>query len=111
MQASVDMLRRVGASEVQIRYQDDEHPNVWMAVAGIKMGDKTVYETDAALSPTKAIVRLIERLIDGGICRHCARPTGITTEIDVMPLGRAICWYQYDPELKTFRRGCEGDTE
>jgi hypothetical protein len=29
--------------------------------------------------------------------------------VDSMPLNESVCWYQWDPEMKTFRRGCEGD--
>jgi hypothetical protein len=25
-------------------------------------------------------------------------------------VAQVVCWYRFDPELKTFRRGCEGDT-
>jgi len=25
-------------------------------------------------------------------------------------LGPELCWTQWDPELKTYRRNCEGDT-
>ena len=105
LQAAVDMVGRTGATAFQIRYDDSEEPVVWMAVA--EWGDKA--EVGASLHPIKAVTRLLETVIDGGKCTHCQRPTGITDEVDDMPLGNHVCWYQYDPELKTFRRGCEGD--
>lgn len=103
-----DMVRRTGAQTFQLRYSDDETPTVWIAVAGYDRGPfTTVYETAAGFSPDSASFRLLERLVDGGQCQHCEKPTGITDEIGTMPLGAAVCWYQYDPELKVFRRGCE----
>lgn len=104
--AAVDLIGRTGASEFQIRYSDDESPTVWFAVA--KYGLKA--ECDAALDPGMAVMRLAERLIDGGQCTHCHKPTGLDPDsIDCMPLNELICWYQFDPELEKFRRGCEGD--
>lgn len=104
--AAIDMIRRTGARSVGIRYQDDEQPTVWMVVASYA-DDR--HEVDASLSPVRAALRLCERLVDGGVCKHCGRPTGLEPDsLETMPLDRAFCWYQYDPELKTFRRGCEG---
>jgi hypothetical protein len=106
--AALGFVRRTGASEIQIRYSDDELPTIWFVVA--KYPDNK-FEVDASLDPVRAALRLCERLADGGQCTHCGRPTGLEPDhIETMPLNRTICWYQYDPELKTFRRGCEGDT-
>ena len=114
--AGIAMLRRTGAREVQVRYQDDEQPVVWLAVAsygvenGVPVaegGDET-HEAAAALDPVRAVLRLCERLIDGGQCSHCHRPTGFEPDsLDTMPLDKTLCWYQWDPELETFRRGSE----
>lgn len=104
--AAIDLIGRTGASAVQVRYSDDEQPTVWLAVA--QYGAKA--ETDAALTPWMAVLRLAERLVDGGMCVHCSRPAGLDPDsIDTMPLNNLICWYQFDPEVKKFRRGCEGD--
>jgi hypothetical protein len=111
--AGVELLRRCGAESFQLRYSDDERPIVWMAVATIHpsvTGRKGVSEAAGALDPESAVMRLCAQLVDGGRCSHCGRPTGFETTPDQMPLSRAICWYQFDPELNTFRRGCEGDT-
>jgi hypothetical protein len=111
LQAALDFLRRTGARQIQVRYSDDEMPVVWFVVASYDganpTGTKGV-ETDAALSPTAAVLRLCERLADGGQCTHCGRPTGFEPHLLLrMPYDQQICWYQYDPELKTYRRGCE----
>jgi hypothetical protein len=106
--AALELIQRTGASGVQIRYSDDELPTVWFVVAKYPEGQM---EVDASLNPLRAVLRLCERLVDGGQCVHCKRPAGLEPDhIDTMPLNQTICWYQYDPELKKFRRGCEGDT-
>ena len=106
--AAVEMIGRTGATHFGLRYQDDEEPVVWIAV-GTWPGDR--HEVAAGLDPTRAALRLCEQAIDGGTCTHCKRPTGLEPDdLGAMPLDRHFCWYQFDPELKTFRRGCEGDT-
>ena len=118
--AGFDMLRRTGARSVGLRYQDDEQPAVWVAVAEyrLKSGrpvggedfDGTYYDAAGAMGPVQAVLRLCERMVDGGMCAHCQRPTGLDPDsLDAMPLDNLVCWYQWDPELATFRRGCEGD--
>ena len=102
--ATVDLIRRTGAKEFQIRYSDDEAPMIWLAAAGFRGH----WEAAAALNPVTAVWRLAETLMDGGQCRHCNRPTGVSDDwTGSMPLERIICWYRYDPELKKFRRSCE----
>lgn len=118
LQAGIKFLRRTGAREVQIRYSDDEQPIVWMALAryGVDLaghpqasGGEDVLQVDAAFDPLRAVLRLCERVADGGECAHCHRPTGVEPDsLETMPLDNAICWWQYDPELQVFRRGCEG---
>ena len=109
--AALDFIRRTGARSIQIRYSDDEPPVVWFVVAeydGRSPHGAEGHEVDASLSPVRAALRLCERLADGGRCAHCQRPTGLEPDsLDAMPLDELVCWYQYDPELKTFRRGCE----
>lgn len=111
--ACIDLIRRTGAESIQIRYSDDEKPTVWMVVAAYKARKDrnsptmTVHQVAAALSPDQAALRLAELLGDGGMCLHCKKPTGVSDTFDKMPLGSRVCWYQYDPELKKFRRGCE----
>lgn len=103
--AAFDMVRQTGAKNAGLRYQDDEQPVVWIGVASFD-GDR--HEAAAALDPLRAMLRLCERLVDGGQCVHCGRPTGFEPDsLETMPLGDKVCWTQWDPELKTFRRGCE----
>lgn len=119
--AGVDMLRRTGADTFAIRYSDDEEPVVWFAVVHhwtkdgvpVAMGTpdaRVVWETAAGHDPTQAVMRLCEQLIDGGMCAHCKRPAGFSDDLEPMPIEETICWTQWDPELATFRRACEGDT-
>ncbi len=104
--AAVGLIARCGSKALQIRYSDDEQPVVWFAVATFA---KNRWETAAGDSPTTAIIRLTEQLIDGGQCTHCRRGTGLWLDLEP-PLITSVCWYVYDPELKTYRRSCEGDT-
>lgn len=110
--AGVALLGRCGARDLQIRFSDDELPVVWFAVASFERDGLEVHETAAAMEPVMAVLRLCESVIDGGRCVHCERPSGFepdhATPTDT-PLAHLICWYQWDPELVTFRRGCEGD--
>lgn len=105
MTAALTFIRRTGATSVQIRFSDDEQPVVWMVVASY--GDR--HEVDASLDPERAALRLCERIADGATCTHCNRPCGLDPDsLETMPMNKLICWYQYDPELEKFRRGCEG---
>lgn len=105
--ACVDFIRRMGAKGIQIRFSDDEEPVIWFLVAEFERDGKQIFETAASLMPDQAAARLCELLTDAGRCRHCNKSTGFTTMVDGMPVNDIICWYQYDPELKTIRRGCE----
>lgn len=104
--AAVDLIRRTGAGSVTVGWSDDHDPPVWFAVASYPHG----HEAGGAMTPLKAVLRLLDRLIDGGECAHCHRPAGVVVEPGPVLFAEAICWYQYDPERKTFRRGCEGST-
>jgi hypothetical protein len=108
--AALDFVRRTGATSISIRYHDDEQPVVWLVVASYVVDGDERHEVDASLDPVRAALRLCERLADGGQCTHCGRPSGLDPDsLETMPLDRLVCWYQYDPELRKFRRGCEGD--
>lgn len=117
--AAIDLVARTGAKSFQIRFSDDEEPTIWMAVASfmvnnqgkvVKHGRTKRHECAAAMTPVEAVLRLADQLIDGAQCSHCGRPSGVTKDWEGdMPLSNVVCWYRYDPELHTFRRGCEGD--
>lgn len=104
--AAVELLGRTGASSFGVRSSDDEQPVVWIAVVGY--GGRG-WEAAAGHDPSEATLRLAEQLVDGGNCAHCHRPTALAMEHDeTFPVpGHDCCWYAYDPELNTFRRGCE----
>lgn len=104
--AGTALIGRTGAQDVQIRFCEEEKPVVWMAVAAYKGGR---WDVAAGADPVSAILRLCERLIDGGKCNHCKRMTVFDEDFTDVggPFDGGLCWYQWDPELKTFRRGCE----
>ena len=108
--AAIDMLGRTGARGIQIRWSDDEEPTVWLAVATYGQGNDERHETAAALEPVTALLRLCELLIDGAECQHCHRLTSFVPDMDTSLLDEISCVYAWDPELETFRRGCEGST-
>lgn len=111
LKASVELIGRTGAQGFELRYSDDKKPIVWMALAYYDAGPGKFWQVGASFDPPRAAFKLCEALIDGGTCTHCKRPTGVTLDIDSMPGEMVMCWYQLDPELKTFRRGCEGDDQ
>lgn len=107
--ACIDMIPRTGARALEFRYSEPEHegsPVVWIAIAEYQRQGRPVHETGAALAPDVAAFRLLEQLLDGGRCVHCTRPTGITLNHGWVPMSSAFCWFQLDPELSVFRRGC-----
>lgn len=103
LKAAVALVGRTGAQDLTIGYSEEHEPPVWFAAASYRQG----HEAGGAMTPLKAVLRLLDALVDGGQCAHCKRPTGVVVELGAMPLADVFCWYQYDPELKTFRRGCE----
>ena len=130
--AAVDMVRRSGADSIELRYcdghdepADDDEPVtvVWMAIAhwpervtdaasavpGAIMPEH--FDACAGMTPWRAIFRLCEASMDGGVCLHCGRPTAIDDKPADEFLAATedfVCWYRFDPELATFRRMCEG---
>jgi hypothetical protein len=107
--AAIDLIGHSGAKDISIRYCDEEEPVVWMAIATY---ERVPPQLAAALHPARAALLLCEQLFDGGICLRCNRRSGFEPDsLDTMPMDDLICWFQWDPELKVIRRGCEGDTE
>lgn len=101
--AAVDLIGRTGASEFKVGYTDEDAPPVvWYAAA--KWGPH--WQVAGALSPLSAMFRLLELVMDGGTCMHCKRPSGFEPSTDPMPLNQMVCWYQWDPSTKTYKRGC-----
>ncbi len=120
---AVDLVRRTGAKEFQIRYCEEETPTVWMALAmhlidghsGRPVPEKGQphWTVGAGFTPSAALFGLCDQLIDGGRCEHCGKPTGfvpdMAQQVDEEVGVPFVCWYRWDPELKTFRRKCEGE--
>lgn len=117
--AAVDLIKRTGAKDFRIGYSDEEdgEPIVWYAVATYNRSenmppefpDVVLGDVDASFNPVQAVLRLCERLIDGGECWHCHQMTIFISDITVDPFDKIGCVYAWDPELKTFRRSCEGE--
>lgn len=108
--AGCDMLRRTGVREVQIRYADDQEPVIWFVVGTWERNGRLIPQVGADFTPRGAMFALLERVMDGGTCQHCKRPVGVEENwgLDLSgAINEIVCWYVYDPELKTFRRGCE----
>lgn len=104
--AVLTFLRRAGAGEIQVRYDEEQEPIFWLVVG--KWGD--TYEADTALTPLRAAVRLAERIADGGTCAYCTRTTALSDDWrSPTILDDVVCWWVYDPETQQFRRGCEGE--
>ncbi len=110
--AALDLLGRCGARTIEFRYSGtganaDQPPIAWIALAVFAAG----FECAAAPDPQTALLRLCHTVIDGGTCTHCERTTGFDADhddtINLAITGQTICWYMYDPELRTFRRSCE----
>jgi hypothetical protein len=73
-------------------------------------GGKVRNEVAAALNPLTAAMRLLDQIVDGGVCQHCGKVTAVSDNWKGPTiLEEHICWYIYDPENNTFRRQCEGD--
>lgn len=115
-QACVDLIGRCGADELQVRYDDQQQPPVWIAVARwtvlVDDGEQRAAKVGAGLNETAALLQLAEAAVDGGTCARCGRTSGVDADWanprpDVGILGGpTMCWFVYDPELDTFRRGC-----
>jgi hypothetical protein len=100
---AVDMLRRTGAEEVQIRFCDEGAPIVWMACAHWRGR----WEVGAGLEPLRALFRLCEQIIDGGKCLHCNKPTVFLPPGDSVGLSPAfVCQWSWDAHSSGFRRSC-----
>lgn len=104
--AAIDLIHRTGSRGFQIRYDDEQDPVVWVAVG--KWGD--TYEAAGAMTPLKAVMRLLEAAMDGGTCAYCTKPTAVSDNwVSPTIADELICWWLFDPETQTFRRSCEGD--
>jgi len=109
IKAATQLIARTGATALQVHYVDPEPGEIpvttWLATATYSQGG---WEVAAGQTAQIACERLLEELLDGtGVCNHCHKPTTVLHELtDVAPFGD-LCAYQYDPESKTYYRGCE----
>lgn len=104
--ACTNLLGRTGADEYCTRVSP-ELPVVFMFMA--RWGDH--WEAMAGTKLSQACFRMLQHIVDGGLCVHCQKPTGVARDFADDLDNEHICWYQMDPELKRFRRSCEGDDE
>lgn len=105
--ACTNLLGRTGCDEYATRVSKDEHPIVFIFMA--RWGDH--WEAMAGTKLSQAVFRMAQHIVDGGLCVHCQKPTGVDRDFADELDTEHICWYQMDPELKRFRRSCEGDHE
>lgn len=132
--AAIDLLRRTGAKEVDVRFsgagpEASEWPVVWTIVyipderLGMPPGS---FDCASAPNPELAALRLCEHLIDGAICTHCGKPSvfeeGANTDFytesefirtnqddtsDSISVTSIFCIYAYEPGAGKFVRSCD----
>jgi len=118
LKAASDLVARTGARSLAIRYSEpdegDDGPIVWIAIAEFSRPKGAVSQVGAALSPVEAIHRLLDSLIDGGLCKRCGRATAFDGE-NMLRKGRLpdviegipTCWITYDDDAEKYVRDCE----
>lgn len=92
--------------DVRFRFENSEVPAVWIAVCTYAGGR---YVAEADLAYVGALLKVCERITYGSTCLHCGRPAAFDPNMLPVSTRGALCWMQWDPELKVFRRSCEGD--
>lgn len=127
--AGVALLGRCGATATQIRYSDDEVPTIWFVVALWELEDMPAespfrqvladndrehhFEVAAASSPQKAVIDLLEKIVDGGHCTYCHKQMAFFPEPpDTSSLGTALllsggCIISYDEDTESYTRSCQ----
>lgn len=98
--ATVDLVRRSGATDFEIGYLHDDVPMelaAWYATATYR-GAKLIAEDRR--SPDEAADALARKLLDGAQCRHCKKLVRLD---DKMALG-ACRWSRHGAR---WVRGCE----
>ena len=109
--AGVDLIGRDGSKQFEFRLSEPETPGSPEVFVCLAEFSDQVWAVGGGISPNQAMDNLLDYLIDGGKCQHCGRTTGVVHEPgDPGDFAAPICWYAYDPELKTYRRSCEGET-
>lgn len=116
--AAVDAIAHTGAKNFEIRWCEEQDPTVWFALSTHISGGQERQSIYAGFNPTEATIGLAEKLIDGGVCAHCLKMTifepdwtaPMIRNFKIGDIDVYHCTYQYDPEMKKFRRSCEGET-
>lgn len=98
--ATIDLIGRAGAVNVQIRFCEEEQPMVCMIVAEFRAH----HQTGIGLTPVEAVFDLAHKLVEGAVCVHCYRPARFDPNGD-MSTG-VFCLYRWLPLYNGFRRGC-----
>jgi hypothetical protein len=67
------------------------------------------FAVGASVQEIDAVLDLVGKLYIGQLCGDCLKPVAFEDSryVGVLPAGELICWIQWDPELKRYRRGCE----
>lgn len=114
--AAIEVVRRTGATTIQVRYSDDEQPVIWFAVAGhnvgpegvpIAAGGRRAWTTAAALTPERAVFKLAEELVDGAQCAYCHRPSGFLADPGERTFASSLlCWWTWDQETGKYVQEC-----
>jgi len=114
--AAVKLLERTGMSSFRIGHSDegeDGVPVIWHATAEYRrkhgIAFSRHYFVDAAIEPVEATLKLCASVVDGGLCTHCGALTVFVPDTNTNIVDLLGCVYAWDPELATYRRGCEGD--
>jgi hypothetical protein len=109
--ALTKLIGHTGASGFQLRYDDNEEPLVWIAVASYEDDESasTIHQVGAGLTPIQAAYRVTESLMDGGQCTHCHRPSAVALDPAEIIGDEVICWYVYRDARQEFVRDCEDE--
>jgi hypothetical protein len=117
---ALDLLKRTGVRQVQVRYHDEEHPTIWnvvgkwyadehdMIVATKDEAEGTMWRVAAGFDPAQALFALLQGLIgehSGGACTYCMRLTAL--DVSDPPRDRLVdnfCWWTFNGS--EFERGC-----
>lgn len=85
---------------------EGQAPTVWIVVCTYPEGR---YAVEADLDHLGALLKLCERITYGSVCLYCGRPAAFDPNMLELSTKGVFCWMQWDPELRVFRRSCEGD--
>ena len=90
--AAVELLRRGGETEFQLRFSDEMDPTLWIAMVPLA---ENYWEVAAALTAEEAVFLLCRNLFSASACTHCDKlmmfePSEL--EFEMFPDRCAITW-------------------